>query len=113
MMFGNQQIQQGNGLVQLLESPENLMDIYLCLDFGPNDFGGAASVPSSCYGEVEGGLCRDEEEDDVSSRMLEPPSATLVPSTSSSSMQKLLHVPFVKEESFKEEPLDQVIFKSF
>jgi hypothetical protein len=92
MMFNNPQMQQRN-------------------DFGLNDFGAAVSVPSSCYGgEVvdNGGLCRDDDEDNnMPSRLLEPPSnANLVPSTSSSSMQKLLRVPVVKEEGFKEEPLD-------
>jgi hypothetical protein len=107
-MFNNPQMQQRNGLEQLLEGSENLMDVYL--DFGHNDYGAAVSVPS-CYGEADGGLCHDDDEDDMTSRLLEPPSSTtLAPSTSSSSM---LHVPLVKEEGFKEEPLDHVIFFLF
>nr|CAD2163068.1 unnamed protein product [Meloidogyne enterolobii] len=95
MMFANQHLQQRN-------------------DFGPNEFV-TAPVPSSCFGEVGGGQrleaggpVRDEEEEEVRRRLLEPPNtSSLVPSTSNASMQKLLRVPVVKEEPFKDEPLEQ------
>ncbi|CAK5077453.1 unnamed protein product [Meloidogyne enterolobii] len=95
MMFANQHLQQRN-------------------DFGPNEFV-TASVPSSCFGEAgigprleAGGPVRDEEEEEVRRRLLEPPNtSSLVPSTSNASMQKLLRVPVVKEEPFKDEPLEQ------
>ncbi|KAL7079861.1 hypothetical protein ACQ4LE_000502 [Meloidogyne hapla] len=106
MMFGNPQLQHRNGLGHLLDSPDHLMDIYLSLDFGPNEFMNS-SVPSSCFGEVEGGPNRDEEEEEVRRRLFEPPiNSSLVPSTSNISMQKLLRVPVVKEEPFKDEPLE-------
>uniref|UniRef100_A0A915P3X2 BZIP domain-containing protein n=1 Tax=Meloidogyne floridensis TaxID=298350 RepID=A0A915P3X2_9BILA len=114
MMFANQHLQQRNGLGLLLDSPDDLIDIYLSSDFGPNEFV-TAPVPSSCFGEVgvgprleAGGPVRDEEEEEVRRRLLEPPNtSSLVPSTSNASMQKLLRVPVVKEEPFKDEPLEQ------
>ncbi|CAK5083261.1 unnamed protein product [Meloidogyne enterolobii] len=113
-MFANQHLQQRNGLGLLLDSPDDLIDIYLSSDFGPNEFV-TAPVPSSCFGEVGGGQrleaggpVRDEEEEEVRRRLLEPPNtSSLVPSTSNASMQKLLRVPVVKEEPFKDEPLEQ------
>ncbi|KAF7635616.1 BZIP domain-containing protein [Meloidogyne graminicola] len=103
IMFSNPHLQQRNG--SDLDISEHLIDLCLSSDFGPNDFGGVVSVPSSCFGEVDVGPCRGEEKDE--SLILETlNNSTLVPSTSSTSMQKL-RLPIVKEEPYKDEPLEQ------